>query len=234
MNKNKSQDSGYRIQGTGFRVQVKKIWLIAFACVLCLVSCVFNYLYAQDKIVAIVNNDIVTQKDLNNFLNFSRLQFADKYNPEELEDKLKSIEPDLLNKLIDDRLILQEAKKEKISVDQNRVKARITDIRKLYGSDREFQNALLAQGLVQADIETKIKEQMLIFAVIDTKVKRRIIINPSEVTDYYENNKKDFILPEQREFDSLGSDNENKAREISQKLKSGGELEELAKKNSLE
>ena len=35
-----------------------------------------SLVYAQDKIIAIVNNEVVTQKDLDDFLNFMRMQLS--------------------------------------------------------------------------------------------------------------------------------------------------------------
>jgi len=210
------------------------IWLLIIVCNLVLGICNLNYLYAQDKIVAIVNNDIVTQRDLNNFINFTSIQLQAQYKEEELEDKIQSMKSDLLDKLIDDQLILQEAKREKINIEGARVRARIEDIKKRYASDKEFQNALLQQGLSQADIETKIKEQLLMYAIIDAKIKRKIMINPAEVTDYYENNKDKFIVSEQRQFESLSIDNENTANDLYQKLKNNEGLQDVAKEKSLE
>ncbi|MCX5701934.1 MAG: SurA N-terminal domain-containing protein [Candidatus Omnitrophica bacterium] len=230
----KRHKSKPRLQAAGCSLQAKRISFLVFTCGLWLAACGFTNLYAQDRIVAIVNNDIVTQRDLNNFINFTTIQLEEQYKDEELEDKIQSMKSDLLDKLIDDRLILQEARREKINIEEARVKARIEDIKKRYASDKEFQNALLQQGMSQADIETKIKEQLLMYAIIDAKIKRKIMINPAEVTDYYENNKDKFIISEQREFESLSIDNENTANDLYQKLKNNEGLQDVAKENSLE
>lgn len=189
--------------------------------------------FAQDKIIAIVNSDIVTQKDLNDFINFTRVQMAAEYQGEQLESKIQSIKLDLLDRLIEDRLILQEAKRNKISIDENRVKAKIDEIKKRYGSEVEFRNTLLKQGFVQADIESKIKEQLLMYSIIDMKIKSKIVINPSEVTNYYEENIEKFKLSEQREFEAISITDENLAKEIVNNLKNGRNLQELTQEYSL-
>ena len=190
-------------------------------------------LFAQDKIIAIVNKDIITQKDLNDFINFMRVQLATEYKGEQLETKIQSMKLDLLDKLIEDRLILQEAKKDNIGIDPDRIKAKINEIKKHYGSDTEFQNAIAKQGLVQADIEAKIREQLLMYSVIDIEIRSKIIIKPGEVTDFYQENTEKFILPEQREFESVTVDNENLANEVFDQLKSGQELQDVANRYSL-
>ena len=212
---------------------LKKIFLLLIFTTYYLLPTTYYPLFAQDKIIAIVNKDIITQKDLNDFVNFMRVQLAAEYQGEQLETKIQSMKLDLLDKLIEDCLILQEAKKDNIKIDPDRIKARISEIKKHYGSDSEFQNSLAKQGLVQADIEEKIREQMLMYIVIDEKIKSKIIIKPGEVTDFYQENTGKFILPEQREFASITIDNGSKAFEVFDKLKGGQELQEVANGYSL-
>lgn len=190
-------------------------------------------LFAQDKIVAIVNNAVITQKDLDDFVNFMRIQLSSQLNSEQLENKIQSMKSDLLNRLIEDRLILQEAKKSNIKIDDNRVKARIDEIKSHFSSDIEFQNALAKHGLVQADIESKIREQLLMYNIIDIRIKSKIIVNPAEVTDFYNKNIDEFKLPEQRQLEAITTEDENLAKEIMNNLKEGHQLQDLVQKYSL-
>jgi len=160
-------------------------------------------LNAKEQILVIVNQEAITTKDFNDFLNFMRIQFsADEKNKteEEVEEKLKYIKDDLLQKLIEDKLILQEAKKQKINIDKNIIQKRIESIRKHYPTDTEFQEALYRQGLTLSDIEKKIEEQLLIYNAIDKNVKSRISIHPQEITAFYESHYQDFIEPEKRDI----------------------------------
>ncbi len=220
-----------------FKFQTKKFWSLGIGLLAIVCNLVIGYwnlpLYAQDKIVAIVNKDIITQKDLNDFINFMRVQLSTQYQGAELENKIQSMKLDLLDKLIEDRLILQEAKKEDIVLNPDRLKAKINEIKDHYGSDSEFQNAIAKQGLVEGDIEAKITEQSLMFTVIEKEIKSKIIIKPVEVTDFYQENIKKFILPEQREFESVAFDSESLAYEVLNKLKSGQELKDIADRYSL-
>jgi len=222
-----------KIRNINQNSKFKKIFLFLIFTTYYLLTTTCYPLFAQDKIVAIVNKDIITQKDLNDFINFMRVQLSTQYQGKQLESKIQSMKLDLLDKLIEDRLILQEAKKDNIIIDPDRIKAKINEIKKHYGSDTEFQNAIAKQGLVQADIEGKIREQTLMYAVIDREIRSKIIIKPVEVTDFYQRNIKEFIFPEQRDFESVTVDNESFANEVFDKLKSGQELEEVANRYSL-
>jgi parvulin-like peptidyl-prolyl isomerase len=187
---------------------------------------------AQEKIIAIVNNEIITQKDFNDFVSFTRLQLSGEYKGRQLEYKIQSLKNDLLNRLIEDRIILQEAKKNNTRVDENRIKAKIDEIRKRYGSDAEFQSVLKSQGIVQADLELRAREQMLMFNIIDEKIRKKIVISPAEVTGFYQKNTDLFRVPPVWDFDAVTLDEESKAMEISDSLEKGQKLEELTAKYS--
>ena len=56
--------------------------------------------FAQIKILAVVNNDIITEKDLRDFMNFIHIQLSGQYQGEELKNKVDSMRADLLDKLL--------------------------------------------------------------------------------------------------------------------------------------
>lgn len=187
----------------------------------------------QDKIIAIVNSDCITQKDVNDFGNFMRLQLSSQYSGSELQEKIQSLQEGLLDRLIDDRLILQEAKKNKISADESMIKARVNEIRSQYESEAKFQADLSRQGLVLADIEQRIKEQLLMYKVLEVNVRSKIIVRPQEVTSFYNQNIKEFISPEEREVEFLIAEDEEIANKAFAELKVNPETKDLIQKYPL-
>ncbi|MFC1805273.1 peptidyl-prolyl cis-trans isomerase [Candidatus Omnitrophota bacterium] len=207
-----------------------KVFLVIFGVFLLLSPMALS---AQEAIVAIVNEDIITGKDLNDFFNFMRMQFSQEYQGKELEEKIQSMKLDLIDKLIEDRLILQQAKKSGLFIEEAKVSARIAQVRSRYASDADFQAALQAQGLVQADIEGKIRDQMLMFDMIEARVRARIKVKPSEVNDFYAAHKEEFNIPEQKEFKAVGTDDKAAAEGIFERAKGGGDFEAIAQDYSL-
>lgn len=185
-------------------------------------------IFAQDKIIAIVNTDVITQKDLNDFINFMRMQLSRDNKQQDVEKKIDGMKLDLLTRLIEDRLILQEAKKEGIKVDEARVKARLDEIRQHYATDADFQKDLVRQGLVQSDLESKIREQLLMYYIVELKIRDKVIVRPDEVTQLYNSNTKDFISPEERELEVIALEREDLAKAFSFDYRTGKKLEELA------
>lgn len=190
--------------------------------------------FAQDKVVAIINNEIITQKDLNDFVNFMRVQLSAEYKGEQLVNKIQSMKLDLLDKLIEDKLILQEARNQNIIIEESRIKAKIDEIKDRIGSDADFQESLKQQGLVQADLERRIREQLLMYAIIDYKIRSKIVVDPSEVTEFYGRNKEEFKSREQREFEAIAVEDEETAMKISAELKEGQPIAAVAEKYKAE
>lgn len=224
----------FKAKSLELKIMVKSLKILLLTC--CFALCAGRlapFCFAEDKIIAVVNNDIITKKDFNDFLNFMRMQMASELSEKEIEAKIVSMKQNLLDRLIEDRLILQEAKREQIIVDNSIIQGKINEIRKKYASEGEFNQALLEQGLTQGDMEKRLSEQLLMYRVIDYKVKSKIKVTPAEVTDFYEKNKEEFKSPEQREFHSLALEDGKLANEIARELSKGKSMEELAKAHSL-
>ncbi len=210
-------------------IKIKPICFLFFALpVLCFLFYAGGTVCAEDKIIAIVNEDVITQKDLLDFLGFMRLQMSEQYKGRELEEKLGAMKRDILNRLIDDKLVLQEARKNNIAVDSSRVRARIEQVKKEYSSEAVFQAELMKQGVTQGDVEKRIREQFMSFGVIDQKIRSKIIVKPEEITQFYQDNKKLFNTGEGKEFQAISFENEDLASAVSYGLKSKVRLEELA------
>jgi len=187
-------------------------------------------LFAEDKVVAVVNNEIITQKDLFDFLSFIRMQYSREFKGAALEEKMRAMKQDSLQRLIEDRLILQQAKNDKIIIEPSRIKARIDEIKKKYSSEAEFEQDLSAQGLVQADLENKIRDQMLMYTVVEQKVRSKIMIRPDEITSFYNQNKQQFLKPEERQLTVIILQDDSVGKAVSYNLRLGQKLEDLAGK----
>lgn len=205
--------------------------IISFIIILTIFSSFFlQSLYAEDKVVAIVNNEIITQKDLTDFLNFIRLQYSREFKGKELEEKITAMKLDLLQRLIEDRIILQQAKIDKITIEPSKVKDKINEIKKRYALESDFERDLAKQGLVQADLENKIREQMLTFTIIEKNVRSKVMVSPDEITSFFQQNKQEFLKPEERSLTVVILKDKDLANTVAYQLRLGKKIEDLAGK----
>ena len=69
-----------------------------------------------DKIKAVVNNEVITQGEIDRILYPIYLRYKEIYQNEELNQKLEEASSEILGQLIEDRLLLSESKKQGIEV----------------------------------------------------------------------------------------------------------------------
>ncbi|MCX5705129.1 MAG: peptidyl-prolyl cis-trans isomerase [Candidatus Omnitrophica bacterium] len=225
---------------------MRKILVLILAVLGCQLSVYCGQLLAAPKIIAVVNNDAITEKDLDDAFRIFRVQLSRQFEGKELEDKIKEMKKDLLERIIEGRLMfqegtqmLEEARKNKdayamfrLEIKSDQVKTKIKEMKKSYPSDVEFENDLKKEGITQADVESKIREQIMTDNVIDYWVRGQVKIRPDEVTDFYNKNSKDFDTGEDRELLVVTLENEDLAKSLSYNLRTGQKIEDLATRYS--
>jgi len=137
-----------------------------------------------NKIIARVNDDVITLRDLQEF---KRSSSIDK--PANVIDK------QALENLIEEKLITQLAKKEKFKVDNLWVDKKMKQLISAYGGYNKFEESLAKVGLSPAIIEKKIKDNFLVHQAVNKYVVSKIDVSPMEITEYYKEHIKEFSSP---------------------------------------
>ncbi|MBU4333291.1 MAG: peptidyl-prolyl cis-trans isomerase, partial [Candidatus Omnitrophica bacterium] len=198
---------------------------------------IINCYAIEDAIVAVVNNELLTLKDLKNYILSTQASLVTEGIPEE---KIKAIMDELqnngLNKLIEDKLILSRANDIGLEVQDKLVNERIKAIKLKYESEQQFFDALIKNGTNITKLKNKYRDQFKIQFVIEHEVKAKIYVNPQEVTDFYQNNKELFQKKQRVLLESIYiaySNNKTaaqaKANEALGNIKSGKDFLETAK-----
>lgn len=164
-----------------------------------------NNSYAmEDAIIAVVNEEAITFKDLRDYLNSIYLQFKlSGITDEEINTIMKEMQITGIDKLIEDKLIINKANKRGLEVREELVDKRIDEIRGQYPSEQDFLNSILIEGITITDLQNEIRDQLKIKYIIDFEVRNKIIVNPQEVTDYYNKNLEKFKKPERMDLASI-------------------------------
>jgi len=140
-----------------------------------------------DRIVAVVNDDIIRLTDLNKAVAPLEEQIRlKKMAPEKQREEIFKLRQEMLNSLIDDKLADQEIKTAGIFVDEQEIDNAILQVKKAnFYSDEELRSALTASGISMDDYRNEIKKQMHRNQLVNQKVKSKIIITESDVSAYY-------------------------------------------------
>ena len=116
---------------------------------------------AQDRIVAIVNGEAITQGDIEEYLNTLYIQLAAQFDLNTVEEKIKEAQNDALNNLIENLLIIQEAKRQGIEVDDYSIEQELAFVKMRFNSEEEFNEGMKMRGFTLADIKSKIGETVV-------------------------------------------------------------------------
>ncbi|MDP2654523.1 MAG: peptidyl-prolyl cis-trans isomerase [Candidatus Omnitrophota bacterium] len=194
----------------------------------------------EDGILAVVNDDIITLRDLREYLDSYYYQLkSEGQSEEDIQKAMKEIRDNAINRLIEDRLILTEASRKGVQVREEAIQKKMADIEKQYPSKEVFLNALLTDGNNVTDLRNKIIEQMKIKFLVDDQVRNKIYVNPQEVTAYYTANIDTYKKAERVDLDSIfikagepADDARQKAEEALGLLKEGKDFADVAKQFS--
>jgi peptidyl-prolyl cis-trans isomerase SurA len=148
-----------------------------------------------DRIVAQVNDDIITQSEINREMGQVRQELAAKFTGEQLEEEVKKEEKNVLEDLIRQRLFLQKANELGMGSSLDvQVSAQIEAMRKQYNIKdiEEFEKALESQGMTLAAYREYIKKQLIIGDLINSFVNSRITMLTEELEHYYKDHLKDY------------------------------------------
>ena len=156
-----------------------------------------------DKIAAVVNEDIITESELQESMLPFIADYRVRYGEEVLEEKIHEARQDALNRLIEEKLILQDAKKRKVTVDDIEIEERIDDVKQRFSSDEEFYQAINASGVTLARLKKKYEEQIMMRKLVNAIISSRVSISPTQVTAYYYGNISDFSTPDVTRFKVL-------------------------------
>lgn len=194
-----------------------------------------------ERIIARVNNDIVTQRQFEQKQEDLRAQLAQEYSGAELDAQFKEQSKNLLRDLIDQDLMVQKAKDLDIKVETDVVK-RLDEIRKQnhFATQDELQAAVEKQGMVWEDFEDNIRRNLLMREVIGREVGSRIIVTHADTRKYYDAHKQDFAFPEGVHLGEILISTDNRKLEDAEKrgeaalaeLKAGAKWADVARKYS--
>ena len=153
-----------------------------------------------DRIVAQVNDDIITLSDLNREVALIRQELATQYSGEHLEAAVKKAEKEALDNLIRDKLLLQKGNElgfgANIDVQVSAAVERARKENKIKDAE-EMERALAQQGYSLAGFREKIRKQIIIDGVIDSFVRSRITLLSNEIEKYYKDHVAEFASTEE-------------------------------------
>jgi peptidyl-prolyl cis-trans isomerase SurA len=193
-----------------------------------------------DRIVAIVNNDAITLAELQENILMFRQENRQQGNVSDEE-----LGRHFLTRLIDNRLQLQEAERDKIVVDDTELNEEIADRMKRFGTKslEEFEALVKSQGLTFDAVKKRLRDSLRVTKVIRRRVTLRVSVTDPEITQYIEDNRakletgltyraRHILIVPTGDTDAAWEGARIRAEMIRAQAVEGGDFAELAKQNS--
>jgi len=154
--------------------------------------------YAEviDKVIVVVNDEVITQREFNRAFAPVEQSYAQHFQGEELKQKLEQARQGLMDQLINTKVAISYAKKAKVEIDDEELQTRINNVRSYYPTEEDFLKELKNKGTNYTEFEKDVRDQMLAQQIVEKEVASTIVITPGDIRDLYEKNKASLVAPD--------------------------------------
>jgi peptidyl-prolyl cis-trans isomerase SurA len=149
-----------------------------------------------ERIVALVNNEVITLSELEEAGARLFHQVRETTLPSERADKMKKAREEILNQLIENKILEQEIKKRKVEAPEREVDAAIADILKQNGmTENDLKTALAKDGMTYSLYRRHIREEMGKMRLVNWEIKSKIVLKEEDLRKIYQEKIKEFTDP---------------------------------------
>lgn len=199
-----------------------------------------------DRIVAIVNQDIITLTDLVKVTApYEKMVREKKYPPEQEKELIYRIRKDAIDRLVEKVLTDQEVKKYGITISDKELDAAVSRFKEQGAlNEDDFRKALAKEGMTPETFREDTKGRLLRSKLVNAMVKSKIVITEEDIKKYHEkttgikdDGKKYHLFHilksfEKSEASGSGASPKEEMDQVLSKLKSGDDFSVVAKLKS--
>ncbi|MDH5298251.1 MAG: SurA N-terminal domain-containing protein [Desulfobulbaceae bacterium] len=168
---------------------ISKKFLLPFACTLLLACPSLSHADLINRVVAVVNDEIITLRDLQQEGAPLFEQIRREAPPMQSDEALRSARRDLLSSLIDKKIIEQRAKNLAITVSDEEVEAALQQMLANKKITREaLQLELTRSGLTEDRYRALLRAQILQSKLVNYEVRSKVVITDDKIRRYYDTN----------------------------------------------
>jgi parvulin-like peptidyl-prolyl isomerase len=148
------------------------------------------------KVAVEVNGDKIYVADVDRVLAMIKeREPALQTNSAAAQKSLADMRTSITDNFVVQRLLLQEAARQKITVKADAVDKGYKTYKADYGSDAAFNKAIAAEGKTPADVKKTIQEE-LVLRELTTRMTADVRVTDADLQAYYEANTHEFKVPE--------------------------------------
>ena len=140
-----------------------------------------------DKVVAVVNNEVITLSEVEEEAARTYQSLAKEYSGKKLADSLAEAKEDILDSMIDRRLINQKAKQHNTTVTEEEITTAYENTRnRLSLNAAQFREKLAGSGLTEELYRKQLKDQILQSKLISYDVRAKVVVTEEMMKNYFD------------------------------------------------
>ena len=168
-----------------------------------------------DRIVAVVNGEIITFQDLRQQIRLVTGQTPDEATAEKLA-------PQVLDNMIDDIVLRQEAARLQIEVSDSEVDNEIRQFKaRRQMNDEDFERSLRLQGMTKEQFRERSREDIVKHKMLGYMVRRKVVVTQEEIDAYVEKNRSELTTERVVGMQILALVDEDGANDLWKSLQDG-------------
>lgn len=187
---------------------------------------------SADKVAAVVNGHEIATATLDSEM--SKLGLSE-INESLTADLQKEYRSQILDELIAQELLLEEAKAEKVLVSDKDIDEAVDSVKVEYGDDEAFNEALASAGYTLDSYKKEVRWQLSTNALVEKAVPEDSI-KDEELRPYYDSNIELFSTEAAKRTSHIlySVEDKAKAEEALKEIKGGADFAEIAKAESID
>ncbi|MCX7821707.1 MAG: peptidylprolyl isomerase [Brevinematales bacterium] len=179
--------------------------------------------------IAIVNGETISTEKFEKFLKRILFEFQEDENFELTKENKKFIKTEALHTLIERILILQEANKKNISINEKEVLEKLEEIKSSV-DEEDLKEDLKKIGLSETELFEEIKNEEIMNKFFNEYGINNISFTEEELKNFYESNKEFIKEPDLLSLYEIYTENEAKADLLLNDLNNLNLIDEIEKK----
>ena len=165
---------------------LNRLAVIVFSFLLFFLCATFSYGDHVDRIVAVVNDDVITLTELEKAGGQYFETIKAQASPSEVERALEQAREQVLSSLIDSAIVRQRAVKLGMSVEEEELDNAVDQVLAQNNATlEEFKKDLASANLSMQDYRKGLRDQILQSKLINNQVRSRIVILEENIQEYY-------------------------------------------------
>ncbi len=188
----------------------------------------------EKNVLANVNGTEITEAKFNQRYNIVAGQYSfDANNPEHVayQEELKT---QILNSLVDEVVLLEEAEKKGLTVEPGEIDEEIKMYRASFSTQEEFEKYLKDYLQLTEDEFKLILQNDLLISKLYAEITKDINSSTSSPQEYFERNKDLFVKGEEVSATHILVETEDEAKKLIEEIQGGADMNQLAADKSID